>query len=237
SFTSGERHPESGYEHLIFIRDLAPDVIDYLLLETFQVNYPSVRGAKVNRAMTKMNGVYCSTRPMQITAAIPTKSITMYPATTYAMPQLQAVLLTLRQICVQFGELIYVKIPVGKGCGFVKNASRALAKEVVQCLHGTMIGQQVVRLSWGRSPASKHRNMLNIVAQLHDYDMMGVIESLQGPSFSRHVTLPSLVKAMIQEGHHPSEKKKKDATKVVANIILLRRVMHIMLNGIVMLHQ
>jgi hypothetical protein len=32
---------------LIFIRDLAPDVIDYLLLETFQVNYPSVRGAKV----------------------------------------------------------------------------------------------------------------------------------------------------------------------------------------------
>jgi len=30
----------------------------------------------------------------------------------------------LRQICVQFGELIYVKIPVGKGCGFVQYASR-----------------------------------------------------------------------------------------------------------------
>lgn len=30
----------------------------------------------------------------------------------------------LRQICVQFGELIYVKIPVGKGCGFVQYAAR-----------------------------------------------------------------------------------------------------------------
>jgi RNA recognition motif-containing protein len=30
----------------------------------------------------------------------------------------------LRQICVQFGELIYVKIPVGKGFGFVQYTSR-----------------------------------------------------------------------------------------------------------------
>ena len=30
----------------------------------------------------------------------------------------------LRQICVQFGELIDVKIPFGKGCGFVQYASR-----------------------------------------------------------------------------------------------------------------
>jgi hypothetical protein len=34
----------------------------------------------------------------------------------------------LRQICVQFGELIYVKIPVGKGCGFVQYASRYVLK-------------------------------------------------------------------------------------------------------------
>jgi len=30
----------------------------------------------------------------------------------------------LKQICIQFGELIYVKIPVGKGCGFVQYAAR-----------------------------------------------------------------------------------------------------------------
>jgi RNA recognition motif-containing protein len=30
----------------------------------------------------------------------------------------------LRQICMQLGDLIYVKIPVGKGCGFVQYVSR-----------------------------------------------------------------------------------------------------------------
>ncbi|CAL4921010.1 unnamed protein product [Urochloa decumbens] len=209
SFSSGERRPEAGPDHSIFVGDLAPDVTDYLLQETFRVNYPSVRGAKVvtdpntgrskgygfvkfadenekNRAMTEMNGVYCSTRPMRISAAIPKKSggsqlqysaaKAIYPATAYAVPQLQTVLPDsdptnttifignldpnvtedeLRQICVQFGELIYVKIPVGKGCGFVQYAARASAEEAVQRLHGTIIGQQAVRLSWGRSPASK----------------------------------------------------------------------------------
>jgi len=68
-----------------------------MLQETFRVQYPSVRGAKVvtdpstgrskgygfvkfgdemerNRAMTEMNGVYCSTRPMRISAATPKKT-------------------------------------------------------------------------------------------------------------------------------------------------------------------
>ncbi|KAG8097059.1 hypothetical protein GUJ93_ZPchr0013g37867 [Zizania palustris] len=211
SFSSGERRPDAGPDHSIFVGDLAPDVTDYLLQETFRVNYPSVKGAKVvtdpntgrpkgygfvkfadenekNRAMTEMNGVYCSTRPMRISAAIPKKATgsqlqygasatkAMYPTASYAVPQVQQVLpdsdLTnttifignldpnvteeeLRQVCVQFGELIYVKIPVGKACGFVQYASRASAEEAVQRLHGTMIGQQVVRLSWGRSPSSK----------------------------------------------------------------------------------
>jgi hypothetical protein len=32
---------------------------------------------------------------------------------------------------------------------------RACAEEAIQKLHGTVIGQQSVRLSWGRSPANK----------------------------------------------------------------------------------
>ena len=32
---------------------------------------------------------------------------------------------------------------------------RAAAEEAIQKLHGTSIGQQTVRLSWGRSPANK----------------------------------------------------------------------------------
>ncbi|MCO5595316.1 hypothetical protein L7F22_049357 [Adiantum nelumboides] len=58
----------------------------------------------------------------------------------------------LRNIFTQFGELVYVKIPVGKGCGFVQFMHRSCAEEALQRIHGTVIGQQAVRLSWGRSP-------------------------------------------------------------------------------------
>lgn len=97
SFGIGEKRPDAGPEHSIFVGDLAPDVTDYLLQETFRAQYPSVRGAKVvtdpntgrskgygfvkfldenerNRAMTEMNGVFCSTRPMRISAATPKKT-------------------------------------------------------------------------------------------------------------------------------------------------------------------
>ncbi|OVA12259.1 RNA recognition motif domain [Macleaya cordata] len=210
SFGIGERRPDAGPEHSIFVGDLAPDVTDYLLQETFRAQYPSVRGAKVvtdpntgrskgygfvkfademerNRAMTEMNGVYCSTRPMRISAATPKKTTgfqqpytatkAVYPAPAYGTPGVQAFPVAdndinnttifvggldpnvtdeeLRQIFSQFGELVYVKIPPGKGCGFVQFGTRASAEEAIQRLHGTMIGQQIVRLSWGRSMGTK----------------------------------------------------------------------------------
>ncbi|KAA8549741.1 hypothetical protein F0562_001241 [Nyssa sinensis] len=208
SFGIGERRPDAGPEHSIFVGDLAPDVTDYMLQETFRTQYPSVRGAKVvtdsttgrskgygfvkfsdemerNRAMTEMNGVYCSTRPMRISAATPKKTTgfqqqyatakALYPAAAYA-PPVQTVPVDndvnnttvfignldpnvteeeLRQIFLQFGEIIYVKIPATRGCGFVQFGTRASAEEVIQRMQGTVIGQQVVRLSWGRSPTAK----------------------------------------------------------------------------------
>ncbi|XP_024011455.1 polyadenylate-binding protein RBP47B' isoform X2 [Eutrema salsugineum] len=97
SFGSGQK-VDAGPDHSIFVGDLAPDVTDYLLQETFRVHYSSVRGAKVvtdpstgrskgygfvkfaeeserNRAMAEMNGLYCSTRPMRISAATPKKNV------------------------------------------------------------------------------------------------------------------------------------------------------------------
>lgn len=85
----GERRQDDGADHTIFVGDLAADVTDYVLLETFRAHYPSVKGAKVVidrttgrskgygfvkfadeseqlRAMTEMNGMYCSTRPMRV---------------------------------------------------------------------------------------------------------------------------------------------------------------------------
>ncbi|KAL6505371.1 Polyadenylate-binding protein rbp47b' [Orobanche gracilis] len=205
----GERRVDAGPEHSIFVGDLAPDVTDFLLQETFRVNYSSVRGAKVvtdpntgrpkgygfvkfademerNRAMVEMNGMYCSTRPMRISAAAPKKTATgvqqqyaaaksIYPAVVYPAPA-QAVPLDndinnttvfignldpniteeeLKQIFMQFGDIIYVKIPAAKGCGFVQFAARSSAEESIQRMQGAVIGQLVVRLYWGRSPTAK----------------------------------------------------------------------------------
>ncbi|KAK4419560.1 Polyadenylate-binding protein RBP47B' [Sesamum alatum] len=205
----GERRADGGPEHSIFVGDLAPDVTDYLLQETFRASYPSVRGAKVvtdpntgrskgygfvkfademerNRAMVEMNGVYCSTRPMRISAATPKKTATgvqqqygaakaIYPSPVYTTP-VQTLPVDndinnttvfignldpnvteeeLRQIFLQFGDIVYVKIPAAKGCGFVQFAARTSAEESIQRMQGAVIGQQVVRLSWGRSLTAK----------------------------------------------------------------------------------
>eukprot|EP00250_Pteridium_aquilinum_P004001 c14255_g1_i1 orf=231-1595(+) len=202
SFGVGEKRIEGGSDHSIFVGDLAVDVTDYVLQETFRSRYPSVRGAKViidpitnrskgygfvrfgdegerTRAMSEMNGVYCSSRPMRISVATTKKGLpqqytkTTTTATAYQVSPTQtsatdndmnnstifvggldpmATEADLRNVFGQFGELVYVKIPVGKGCGFVQFMHRSCAEEALQRIHGTVIGQQAVRLSWGRSP-------------------------------------------------------------------------------------
>ncbi|KAJ7980775.1 Polyadenylate-binding protein [Quillaja saponaria] len=204
SFGIGERRPDAGPEHSIFVGDLAPDVTDYLLQETFRAHYPSVRGAKVvndpntgrskgygfvkfsdeterNRAMTEMNGVYCSTRPMRISAATPKKTTgfqqqyaatkAIYPVPAYTMPVTtvsgdydmnnttiyvgnldpNVTEEELKQTFLQFGEIVSVKVHVGKGCGFIQFGARASAEEAIQRMQGKVIGQQLVRVSWGKS--------------------------------------------------------------------------------------
>ncbi|KAJ6871858.1 hypothetical protein NC651_031053 [Populus alba x Populus x berolinensis] len=61
----------------------------------------------------------------------------------------------LKQPFSQYGEIVSVKMPVGKGCGFVHIANRDSAEEAMQKLNGTVIGKQTVRLSWVRNPANK----------------------------------------------------------------------------------
>ena len=98
SFGAGERRGDNSADYTIFVGDLAADVSDYTLQETFRTHYPSVRGAKVvtdrttghskgygfvrfgdineqTRAMTEMNGMYCSSRPMRIGPATTKKTV------------------------------------------------------------------------------------------------------------------------------------------------------------------
>eukprot|EP00899_Mesostigma_viride_P014198 jgi/Mesvir1/2277/Mv19318-RA.1 len=55
------------------------------------------------------------------------------------------------------GEPAYVKIPTGKGCGFVQYSYRPQAEEALARMQGAILGGQAIRLSWGRSPANKQR--------------------------------------------------------------------------------
>uniref|UniRef100_A0A453N7U8 RRM domain-containing protein n=1 Tax=Aegilops tauschii subsp. strangulata TaxID=200361 RepID=A0A453N7U8_AEGTS len=193
--TAGEKH-DDGADYTIFVGDLAADVTDYILQETFRLRYPSVKGAKVvtdkltmrpkgygfvkfgdpteqTRAMTEMNGMLCSSRPMRIGPAANKQKAT---GVQEKVPSSQGVQTdndpsnstifvggldpnatedVLKQVFTPYGDVVHVKIPVGKRCGFVQYASRFSAEEALLMLQGTMIGGQNVRLSWGRSPSNK----------------------------------------------------------------------------------
>ncbi|XP_044511519.1 polyadenylate-binding protein RBP47-like [Mangifera indica] len=205
TFSTGDKRSDNGPDLSIFVGDLAADITDSLLHETFASKYPSVKAAKVvfdantgrskgygfvrfgddserSKAMTEMNGVYCSSRPMRIGAATPRKSSgyqQQYSSqggyasnvasgqgfqsdgdssnTTIFVGGLDPAVIDedLRQPFSQYGEIVSVKIPAGKGCGFVQFANRDNAEEALQKLNGTVIGKQTVRLSWGRNPANK----------------------------------------------------------------------------------
>ncbi len=87
--TSGQRAPEQNQGHAVFVGDLASDVTDYLLYQTFAQTYPSTRTAKVVmdqgtgqsrgygfvrfdseqdmvRALREMQGQYISSRPIKV---------------------------------------------------------------------------------------------------------------------------------------------------------------------------
>lgn len=91
-YGSGEKKADDSADYTIFVGDLAADVTDYTLQETFRAHYQSVKGAKVVmdrvtgrskgygfvrfgdeneqlRAMSEMNGVMCSGRAMRVGAA------------------------------------------------------------------------------------------------------------------------------------------------------------------------
>ncbi|KAK4491721.1 hypothetical protein RD792_002490, partial [Penstemon davidsonii] len=190
SLGSGDKRTDDGPEHTVFVGDLAADVTDYILQETFKAVYSSVKGAKVvtdrttgrskgygfvkfgdereqQRAMTEMNGVLCSTRPMRIGPAANKKPVTAPTQRVFGTDStLQVQIFVggldpnvtdehLKQVFSQYGELIHVKIPLGKRCGFVQFSDRSCAEQALSNLNGTMIGGQTVRLSWGRSPSNK----------------------------------------------------------------------------------
>ncbi|KAL6514588.1 Polyadenylate-binding protein rbp47 [Orobanche gracilis] len=141
-----------------------------------------------SKALTEMNGEPCSGRPMRISVATPRKSSPQQQnsyqavilsggygsndAVSLGQPENDSSNTTifvggldsnvtdeeLRESFVACGEVVSVKIPAGKGCGFVQFINRNSAEDAIQRLNGTVIGNHTVRLSWGRSPGNKQWN-------------------------------------------------------------------------------
>ncbi|GJJ07050.1 hypothetical protein Clacol_001249 [Clathrus columnatus] len=58
---------------------------------------------------------------------------------------------TLRTFFAPFGDIHYVKVPLGKHCGFVQFVRKADAERAIDRMQGFPIGGSRIRLSWGRS--------------------------------------------------------------------------------------
>ncbi|TFK43928.1 hypothetical protein BDQ12DRAFT_201230 [Crucibulum laeve] len=58
---------------------------------------------------------------------------------------------TLRTFFAPFGDIHYVKVPVGKHCGFVQFVKKADAERAIEKMQGFPVGGSRIRLSWGRS--------------------------------------------------------------------------------------
>ncbi|KAJ3412948.1 hypothetical protein HDV05_008736, partial [Chytridiales sp. JEL 0842] len=255
---------ESGPEFSIFVGDLAQEVNDAMLLQTFQSRYESCKSAKVvtdpntgmsrgygfvrfgseidqQRSMAEMQGQFCGSRPMRIAPATPKNkamggnmhqgggggngqgshggmpgmpmgfnmgmgmNMGMMPPqpgqlnnfygvpmqgmhggsggqggqgqgqggpggfglqgynqfndptnTTVFIGGLNAAVTDeeLRAQFAPFGEIVYTKIPPGKGCGFVQFSHRQSAEIAIQQMNNAVIGGSRVRLSWGKSQAA-----------------------------------------------------------------------------------
>ncbi|CAH9083557.1 unnamed protein product [Cuscuta europaea] len=196
TFGAGERRDDTP-DFTIFVGDLAAEVNDECLLETFKAVYSSVKGAKVVtdretglskgygfvrfgdesdqlRALTEMNGVVCLSRPMRIGPAANKNPVNTHQKATYQNPQASqgesdpnntTIFVGgldpnvsedhLRSVFSPYGDLIHVKIVAAKRCGFVQFSNRASAEQALSGLQGVKLGEQNVRLSWGRNPSSK----------------------------------------------------------------------------------
>ncbi|KAJ4472822.1 hypothetical protein C8J55DRAFT_491022 [Lentinula edodes] len=88
---------------------------------------------------------------------------------------------TLRTFFAPFGDIHYVKVPVGKHCGFVQFVRKADAERAIDKMQGFPIGGSRIRLSWGRNKAAQ------AAAQAAQAAAM---QSQSGPQTLHNMTMP-----------------------------------------------
>ncbi|KAI3850033.1 hypothetical protein MKX03_024908 [Papaver bracteatum] len=153
SHAAADEHRDDSHEFSVFVANLAADVTDYVLEETFKVKYTSVKGARVvtdrttgrskgygfvrfadkeeqMRSLTELNGQYCLTKPMRVAPG---------PA---SMPK---------------GTFLI------SYCGF-----RDCAVEAMGTLNGTQLGGSNIRLAWAPSLSNEQDPFGGMVQQHAD---------------------------------------------------------------------
>ncbi|EEB07488.1 RNA-binding protein Csx1 [Schizosaccharomyces japonicus yFS275] len=50
-----------------------------------------------------------------------------------------------------FGNILNIKIPPGKGCGFVQYTEKAAAEKAITMMQGALVGPSHIRLAWGHN--------------------------------------------------------------------------------------
>jgi RNA recognition motif-containing protein len=150
-----------------------------------------------NAALSEMNGHFLSNRPIRVSLATAKKNATPTPHmlasqvhariggdqlaqpvhpsdldptnTTLFIGGLSSQVMEeqLRGVFSQFGEIIYVKIPHGKGCGFVQFVLRTSAERAILSMNGKVLGNSAMRISWGRS-SSRSNSLSSPLPQLGD---------------------------------------------------------------------
>ena len=135
--SAGERRGDDGPDYTIFVGDLAADVTDYILQETFKNHYPSVKGAKIvtdratgrskgygfvrfgdlneqTRAMTEMDGMYCSSRQMRVGPATTKKNMGAQQNPNKGMTQQTILFIFISSSmcfhCISFNNLLFCQV-------------------------------------------------------------------------------------------------------------------------------
>ncbi|XP_006657388.3 RNA-binding protein L-like [Oryza brachyantha] len=119
------------------------------------------------QAITQMNGAYCSTRPMRI-GTVPNKKVPSHDtevSDSDCNPDNSKLFIgsidpsvtdeDLKQTFSPYGDLVHVKVIVGKQCGFIKYSSRASAEEAIRMLNGSQLAGRSIRVSWCRPLSNK----------------------------------------------------------------------------------
>lgn len=110
-----------------------------------------------DKALTEMNGHFLSNRPIRVSLATAKKNANTTTATAVQAPHPSDFDPTnttlfigglspsvseeaLRAVFSRFGDIIYVKIPQGKGCGFVQFVLRTAAEQAMSTMNGQVRG-------------------------------------------------------------------------------------------------